>query len=185
MGASTEPLPTLDASRCALVLVDYQARLMPSIHDAENVVEHAVVLGRIAHALGVPVFGTEENPRGLGPNHERIRALCHATLAKTCFDACADGLLDALRHGGRRVEQVAVAGCEAHVCLLQTSLGLQRAGLAVFVVPMRAAAAGRATRRWRCSASRKTARYSSVRKWSRSSGCARARIPNSGTCSNW
>jgi isochorismate hydrolase len=46
------------------------------------------------------------------------------------FDACEDGLLDLLGD----MPEVVVAGCEAHVCLLQTALGLRRAGREVWVV---------------------------------------------------
>src|SRR5574338_25068 len=106
----------LDATQSALVLVDYQARLMPSIHDADTVLANGVLLGRVAREVGVPVFGTEENPAGLGPNDERIRSLCGGTVAKLSFDACGDGLLAKLRGGAPPVTQVVVAGCEAHVC---------------------------------------------------------------------
>ncbi|HET7134657.1 MAG TPA: isochorismatase family protein, partial [Casimicrobiaceae bacterium] len=119
----------LDASRSALVLVDYQARLMPSIHDADAVLENAVFLGRLARELGVRVYGTEENPAGLGPNDERIRSLCRETVGKLSFDACNDGLLEKLRGAEHPATQVVVAGCEAHVCLMQTSLALAAAGL--------------------------------------------------------
>ena len=125
---------TLDAALCAVVLVDYQTRLLPSIHAAERAVAHAVFLADVAREVGVPVYGTEENPDGLGRNDERIRVRCRGTLAKLRFDGCGDGLVELLRRE-RPVRQVVVAGCEAHVCLLQTSLGLLRAGLGVFVVP--------------------------------------------------
>lgn len=125
----------MDRARSALVLVDYQSRLMPAIDGGETALAEALFLARIAHALAVPVVGTEQNPAGLGPNDERVRVLCDATLAKRHFDATADGLIDLLGAGGRAVTQVVVAGCEAHVCLLQTALGLLRAGLAVHVVP--------------------------------------------------
>ena len=125
----------LDRERCALVLVDYQGRLMPAIADAERAVQEALFLARVAQAVGVPVLGTEQNPQGLGPNVDALRALCEPTLAKMHFDATADGLLGLLRATGRSVEQVVVAGCEAHVCLLQTALGLLAAGLQVAVVP--------------------------------------------------
>lgn len=115
---------------CALVLVDYQARLMPAIHDGEAVIAKAVLLAKGAQVLGVPVIGTEQNPQGLGPNVDGIREECAQTLAKTHFDACADGLVDALEQRTR----VVVAGCEAHVCMLQTALGLLRAGKKVWVV---------------------------------------------------
>lgn len=125
----------LDRARSALVLVDFQTRLMPAIEGGEAAIDEALFLANIAHALHVPVLGTEQNPRGLGPNDGRIRALCEHTAAKMHFDGATDGLMDALRMGGRNVEQVVLAGCEAHVCLMQTTLGLQRAGLEVMVVP--------------------------------------------------
>jgi nicotinamidase-related amidase len=125
---------TLDAAASALVLVDYQTRLLPSIHDAEAAVQHAVFLAKVAREIGVPVYGTEENPEGLGHNDERVRALCGETLVKMRFDGCGDGLVELLGDHAA-IRQVVVAGCEAHVCLLQTSLGLRRAELDVFVVP--------------------------------------------------
>jgi nicotinamidase-related amidase len=120
----------LDARRCSLVLVDYQSRLMPAISGGQQAVAHAVLLADAARLLGVPVLGTEQNPAGLGPNIEAVRQRCASTLAKMHFDACEDGLLDLL--GG--MPEVVVAGCEAHVCLLQTALGLRRAGREVWVV---------------------------------------------------
>lgn len=126
---------TIDPARCALVLVDYQARLMPAIHGGEAAVGHALRLAQAARRLGLRVVGTEQNPAGLGPNVEALRALCGTTLAKTHFDACEDGLPAALDAGAEAPPaQVVIAGCEAHVCLLQTALGLLRRGRRVWVV---------------------------------------------------
>jgi nicotinamidase-related amidase len=126
---------TVNAGRSALVLVDYQQRLMPQIHRGAEALALGVKLGRIAHDLGVPVLGTEQNPRGLGPNDGAVRALCSHTLAKMHFDACEDGLLGHLQQARQpQPTDVVLAGCEAHVCLLQTALGLLRAGFTVWVV---------------------------------------------------
>ena len=127
-------MDTMQADRCVLVLVDYQARLLPSINGAQEVVRQAVLLARAAQLLGVRVVGTEQNPQGLGPNLDEIRRLCDLCLSKTHFDACADGLLQVLDDVPAAPAQVVVAGCEAHVCLLQTALGLLRAGRRVWVV---------------------------------------------------
>ncbi|MFO1268912.1 MAG: isochorismatase family protein [Rubrivivax sp.] len=126
-------MDAMDAAQSTLVLVDYQARLMPAIHDAAAVTANGVLLARAAHALRIPVIGTEQNPAGLGPNVEAIRAECQSTLAKMHFDACADGLLGALADARPQATQVVVAGCEAHVCLMQTALGLLRGGKRVWV----------------------------------------------------
>ena len=147
----------LDVDDSQLVLVDYQARLMPAIHEGELVLANALRLGRLAKLVDVPVWGTEENPAGLGENVPELRALCRKTLAKMHFSAVADGLADLLRppvrqqQGGnarslpkhlQKPQQqpaegrntVVIAGCEAHVCLLQTALDLLDEEFDVWVV---------------------------------------------------
>ncbi|VWB57749.1 isochorismatase [Burkholderia lata] len=114
-----------------IVLVDFQTRLMPVIHDGVAVVTQAVRLARIAQILEVPVMGTEQSPVQLGRNVPEIKELCSNTVVKDHFDACAEGLVDALPAGRN---SVIVAGCEAHVCVLQTAFGLLRSGRTVTVV---------------------------------------------------
>ncbi|HDS1771236.1 isochorismatase family protein [Pseudomonas putida] len=127
-------MDAINAQASVLVLVDYQTRLMPAIHDADRVLGNARLLARAAQALGIPVLGTEQNPSGLGPNVELVKAECASTVVKTHFDACADGLLEALHSSKEEFNQVVVAGCEAHVCMMQTALGLLRANKRVWVV---------------------------------------------------
>lgn len=125
----------IDAARSALVLVDYQQRLLPAIHDGERVLAEALLLADVATELGVPIIGTEQNPAGLGPNAAALSQRCARLLPKMHFDACEDGLLEALPKAAHGAPiDVVIAGCEAHVCLLQTALGLRRAGHAVWVV---------------------------------------------------
>lgn len=111
---------------CTLLIVDPQVRLMPAIHDGENVVRRCVQLALAARELGIHVIGTEENPEGLGPLVPEIAALCDTVLAKYHFAASAEeGFLRRLPAGRNTL---VVAGCEAHVCALQTALGLIDAG---------------------------------------------------------
>jgi nicotinamidase-related amidase len=57
-----------------------------------------------------------------------IRPLCDTTFAKFHFSAASEpGFLERLPQGRTLV----VAGCEAHVCVLQTTLGLLEAGYPV------------------------------------------------------
>lgn len=123
----------LDARRCQLLLVDFQARLMPAIDGGERALGTALRLAQAARLLDVPVLGTEHNPGALGPNIDLLRQHCASTLAKMHFDACEDGLHASLQAIAQRPD-VVVAGCESHVCMLQTALGLLRAGRRVWVV---------------------------------------------------
>jgi nicotinamidase-related amidase len=131
---SATPHPAcISAATSTLVLVDYQARLMPAIHEHTRVLAEAQKLADAAALLDVPVIGTEQNPGGLGPNVQTLRQRCASTLPKMHFDACEDGLLEVLPDAGARPD-VVLAGCEAHVCVLQTALGLLRAGRRLWLV---------------------------------------------------
>ena len=77
----------LDAAESQLVLVDYQARLMPALFENEAVLANALRLAQLAHLMRVPAWGTEQNPSRLGENAPALRALCQRTLAKMHFSA--------------------------------------------------------------------------------------------------
>lgn len=125
----------IDPLRSVLVLVDYQAKLLPAIAGGDRALANAVRLAEAARLAGVRIVATEENPAGLGPNDPAIASRADETLAKRHFDACGDGLVARLGVEGRPPPaQAVIAGCESHVCLLQTGLGLLAAGLRVFVV---------------------------------------------------
>lgn len=146
----------LDVEESQLVLVDYQERLMPAMFESAAVLDNAQRLARMARLLDVPVWGTEQNPAKLGPNPPAIREACRKTLAKMHFSAVADGLADWLRPPARPAGgnarslpkhlqkpaapsqpergTIVLAGCEAHVCLLQTALELIEQEFDVWVV---------------------------------------------------
>ena len=121
----------LAAEGAVLLLIDLQERLVPVIHDGETMVARAVRLAEAARLLEVPVRATEQYPAGLGPTVAALASYPQAVLAKTTFSAAdAAGFPELLPAGAG---QVIVAGCEAHVCVLQTVLGLLGAGHRVVV----------------------------------------------------
>ena len=146
----------LDASESQLVLVDYQERLMPAIFEGSAALANALRLAQIAQTMEVPVWGTEQNPSRLGGNDPALRALCQKTLAKMHFSAAEEGLGEWLRppakpqkggnarslpkHLQKPAQQapergtIVIAGCEAHVCLMQTALDLIEDEFEVWVV---------------------------------------------------
>ncbi len=114
------------AENSTLLIVDPQERLMPAIHDGEVVIRRCVQLARAARELRIHVIGTEENPDGLGPNVAELRALCDTTLSKLHFAAVDEpGFMERLPQGR---STMVVAGCEAHVCVLQTVARLLESG---------------------------------------------------------
>ncbi len=151
----------LDVDNAQLVLVDYQIRLLPALADAPPVLANAVRLARMAQLFQVPLWCTEQNPGGLGETDPALRAAVQdargRVLPKMAFGAGTEGLVDALRppvrkapagnarslpkHLQKAVPQepeprssIVIAGCEAHVCLLQTALELLEEEFEVWVV---------------------------------------------------
>lgn len=145
----------LDAELSQLVLVDYQPRLMPAIFEGPLALANAVRLAQAAQLMQVPVWGTEQNPSKLGENPPELRSLCQRILAKMQFSGVEEGLGEWLRPplkapaGNARSlpkhlqkpsntpterNSVVIAGCEAHVCLMQTALHLLEDEFDVWVV---------------------------------------------------
>ena len=121
----------LAADGAVLLLVDLQERLVPVIHDGEIMVSRAVRLADAARLLDVPVRVTEQYPAGLGPTVAALAPYPQAVLAKTTFSAAEAPGFPGFLPGG--AGEVIVAGCEAHVCVLQTVLGLLGSGHRVAV----------------------------------------------------
>jgi nicotinamidase-related amidase len=112
----------LNVKGAALLLIDLQERLVPAMSDSGLMVARAARLAEAARLLDVPVLATEQYPKGLGPTVAALAGYPRQTLAKTTFSAAeAPGFAGLLPAGTR---EVVIAGCEAHVCVLQTVLGL-------------------------------------------------------------
>ncbi|MBK7000889.1 MAG: isochorismatase family protein [Rhodoferax sp.] len=148
----------LDVEVSQLVLVDYQVRLMPAMFEASVVQANAVRLAHLAALLQVPAFATEQNPARLGGSipelQDALQKASAQVLAKMRFSAVQEGLGALLRPPVKPVQgnarslprhlqknttgieraSVVLAGCEAHVCLLQTALELLEEDFEVWVV---------------------------------------------------
>src|SRR5215204_6396966 len=118
--------------RSLLLLIDFQARLMPAIEDGAAILANACRLRAAAGLMGIPVLLTEEHPEGLGCTVPELSpSPADPVVRKMSFDACREpGFLGRLQER----PDIVMAGCEAHVCVLQTALGLIDAGRRVFLV---------------------------------------------------
>lgn len=125
----------MSAAQSCLLVVDMQARLVPSMAAPRTVVDNARILIEAATRLNVPLLVSEQYPRGLGPTIPELATLVPADLKveKMHFSCIGDTNFAArFRAIGRR--QAIVAGVEAHVCVLQTVEDLLASGTETFVV---------------------------------------------------
>jgi nicotinamidase-related amidase len=124
-------MQTVDPHNSMLIVIDMQARLAPAIDGAASVIANVGRLADAAALLSAPVLFTEQNPSGLGATVAQLSPDPSVVIHKMTFDACrAPEFM--LRVPADRT--AIVAGLEAHVCVLQTALGLTERGRRVFVV---------------------------------------------------
>lgn len=145
----------IDAEQSQLVLIDLQPSLQAAMTDSAQTWANAQRLALAAQLMAVPVWGTEQNPSRLGAMPEPLRQACRQVLAKMQFSAVEEGLGEWLRPEPQPVRgnarslprhlqkpqneanqrpSVILAGCEAHVCVLQTALDLLEDEFEVWVV---------------------------------------------------
>ena len=133
-----KPALILEAGNSVLLIIDIQTRL--------TAVMPAKVLARLqritafllksAKILDIPVFVTEQYPKGLGKLEDDIAKLLPENTKryeKTSFSCTgAENFLDDLAQLGHK--QIVLAGMEAHVCVMQTALHLLNLDYHVVVV---------------------------------------------------
>ncbi|MFQ5706663.1 MAG: hydrolase [bacterium] len=115
----------LNRKQTALLIVDVQERINAVMHHRQTVVESILKLIKTCQILDVPIFITEQYPKGLGATEAEILAALGDTtpIQKMTFSCCGDaGLLTQLEQ--KNIRQVIVTGIECHVCVQQTALDL-------------------------------------------------------------
>ena len=125
----------LRALRSLLLVVDVHEKLVPVVHGAERIVGNCAVLMRTAPRLAVPMLMSEHCPERLGPAVAQLRSLvCGPDIVSKVHFSCADEPELIQRIAVSMRPQIVVAGMEAHVCVLQTALGLAEQGYRPYVV---------------------------------------------------
>jgi len=130
---------SIDASETALVIIDIQEKLMPTMDQAKlsAAVSNIHLLVELAQELNIPIVVTEQYPKGLGKTIPDIIKILdgkkNVTWAeKVAFGCCDD---DAIKKTflslGRR--KLILTGMETHVCVYLTALGLRKIGAIPFI----------------------------------------------------
>ncbi len=109
----------------ALLIIDIQERILPVIRNYESVVENTVKLITGFKILQLPIYFTEQYPKGLGPTSQKIldELEGYTAIQKMSFSCSgAENLFEELHR--KKLSQVVVTGVESHVCVQQTVLDL-------------------------------------------------------------
>jgi isochorismate hydrolase len=130
----TEPV-RIKRDRSLLLVVDIQARLAPAVMHHAQVIARVKALIQVAGLLDIPVYATEHCPDRIGPLVPELRDLiADAQILKKVQFCCTDEAAIRQRLTASSRTQILVTGMEAHVCALQSALGLQECGFHPYFV---------------------------------------------------
>lgn len=109
----------------ALLIIDIQERILTAMHNPDMVIENTLKLIKGFKVLNLPIFYTEQYPKGLGSTASKLLDELHGLnsiqkMSFSCFGA--DSLFERLI--ANKISQVVAVGIESHVCVQQTVLDL-------------------------------------------------------------
>lgn len=125
----------LEPGKARFLMVDIQAKLLPLISNADEVLQNSLRLLKLASVMNIQVDYTEQNPKGLGTTTAELLQLLpqKGSLFEKVHFCCGcepgfDRLIGKV-HG----EVIVIWGIEAHICLLGTVMDLIEKGHPVIV----------------------------------------------------
>ena len=65
----------IEAEHTAALVIDYQEKLVPVMHEKENLICQSDILLRGLNVLGIPMFLTQQYTKGLGETVNEIQRL--------------------------------------------------------------------------------------------------------------
>jgi isochorismate hydrolase len=115
----------LKPEKTALLIIDIQERILPVINNHQLIVDNTLKLIKGFKVLGLPIYFTEQYPKGLGPTTNSIAEELGdlKPFDKMSFSCSGAGdLFEEFKK--KNLSQIVISGIEAHVCVQQTVLDL-------------------------------------------------------------
>ncbi len=122
----------LNREKTALLVVDIQERILNVMQHKERVIENTIKLIKGFRLLGVPIYYTEQYPKGLGETEASIKKELESIEAIQKMSFSCYGAEDLFYEFKKKnYSQIVVCGIETHVCIQQTVLDLLANGFQV------------------------------------------------------
>ncbi|XP_038217665.1 isochorismatase domain-containing protein 1-like [Zerene cesonia] len=128
-------LGALEAQKTAFLLCDIQETFRPHVKHFGEVVRVANKMMEASKHFKIPVYISEQYPKGLGHTTKDINVEDAALVyEKTKFSMYTPELQERLKKDVPDLSSVVLFGIEAHVCIEQTVIDLLNENLAVHVL---------------------------------------------------
>ena len=119
-----------------LVIIDVQEKLMPHIHNKENLLSNIEILIRGFKIFDLPIIVTEQVPDKLGSTVKSIKSLLDDVdpVSKSSFSCAGETEFLKRSESLSQNDGIILAGIETHICVYQTERDLISRGHHVEVV---------------------------------------------------
>ncbi|KAN0041583.1 hypothetical protein ACTFIV_004127 [Dictyostelium citrinum] len=120
-----------------LFICDVQSKFENHIFKFNGVVNQSKYMIKICNELKVPIIFTEQYPKGLGNTVEDLlkeRNENNKIFEKTLYSMCTNEVLNHLKQNHKDLKSILIAGIEAHVCVLQSTLDFLENGYDVHIL---------------------------------------------------
>ncbi len=128
----------IDSSNSSLLLIDVQKKLFPKIYESKLLESSILDCLEVFHTLDIPIFFSEQYPKGLGLTIDKIlkKLLSYKAykFEKTSFSCFPTFSHTPHTDQFLKSKQVVLIGIETHICVLQTAMDLKGKGYEVFVI---------------------------------------------------
>jgi isochorismate hydrolase len=124
----------MEREEVVLIIVDVQDLLMKQMDQevGKKVIQNICTLITFAKKMSIPIFMTEQYPKGLGKTVPEIKRVQGSVvpIEKVSFSCCG---VETFNHQLNQLtrKQVILTGIETHVCVLQTANDLIQKGYEV------------------------------------------------------
>ncbi|XP_049882902.1 isochorismatase domain-containing protein 1-like isoform X2 [Pectinophora gossypiella] len=134
-GKNLLKLGALEAKKTAFLLCDIQETFRPHVKHFGEVVRVANKMMEAAKSFQIPVYVSEQYPKGLGHTTKDINVANAAMVyEKTKFSMFTPELQDRMKKDIPELSSVVLFGIEAHVCIEQTVIDLLNEDIVVHVL---------------------------------------------------
>lgn len=128
------PRYELNQNDTAIVIIDFQEKLMNAMPVKEKVYKSTNIILAAAQQLKIPVILTEQYPKGLGHTVEDVKTYLpeHICIEKNSFSACIEEFNQTIQE--LSCKNIVMLGAETHICVYQTTRDLIQMGYNVNVL---------------------------------------------------
>ncbi len=124
----------MEENNTALIVIDVQEKLVKAIPDIDSCLVNIGKMIDCFRVLKMKFYITEQSPNKLGAtvNNLKLEDNCirHAKVSFSCIECTK--IINELKN--KNIFNVLICGIETHVCVLQSSLDLLRAGFQVYII---------------------------------------------------